>query len=294
METQEVSVSDLFRAICEAERRIAGQVVRTRLLECPEFSALYDCSLHLKMEQEQRTGSFKLRGAHNKLALIAERERQGGSQPASIVTASTGNHGLACLDAMRRHGVAGQIVVPENIATVKREKLLSLGADLLYHGTDCELTELEGRRLADQSGGARQFVSPYNDLEVIAGQGTLGLEILEQLPGLEYLFISVGGGGLISGVAAYVKTVRPEVVVVGCQPAASPVMRESLRAGRIVELTSYDTLSDGTAGGVERGAVTFGLCRDLVDLWQVVGEDDIQVGIFYFSAEKHHRLSSPP
>merc|ERR1719510_1681971 len=144
------------------------------------------------MEQEQRTGSFKLRGAHNKLALIAGRAE---TKPGSIVTASTGNHGLACLDAMKQHGVAGQIVVPENIAPVKREKLLSLGAELLYHGTDCELTEQEGRRLADQSGGARQFVSPYNDLEVIAGQGTLGLEILQQLPSLEFLFVSVGGGG---------------------------------------------------------------------------------------------------
>ena len=280
-----MSVSDLYRAICEAERRIAGQVVKTRLLECPEFSALYDCRLHLKMEQEQRTGSFKLRGAHNKLALIAERERQGGSQPASIVTASTGNHGLACLDAMKRHGVAGQIVVPENIAPGKREKLLSLGADLLYHGTDCELTELEGRRLAREAretGNAMEFISPYNDLEVIAGQGTLGVEILEQLPSLEYLFISVGGGGLISGVAAYVKTVKPEVVVVGCQPAASPVMSESVKAGQIVELLSSDTLSDGTAGGVEAGAVTFSLCRDLVDVWQVLGEDDIQVSFFIF------------
>ena len=285
LESEEVSVSGLHRDICEAERRIREAIVRTRLVESPQFSALYGCSLHLKMEQEQRTGSFKLRGAHNKLALIAGREE---TKPASIVTASTGNHGLACLDAMKQHGVAGKIVVPENIAEVKREKLLSLGADLVYHGTDCELTELEGRRLAREAretGNAMEFISPYNDLEVIAGQGTLGVEILEQLPSLEYLFISVGGGGLISGVAAYVKTVKPEVVVVGCQPAASPVMSESVKAGQIVELLSSDTLSDGTAGGVEAGAVTFSLCRDLVDVWQVLGEDDIQVSFLYFTSE---------
>ena len=197
----------------------------------------------------------------------------------NIVTASTGNHGLACLDAMKHHGLSGKIVVPENIAEVKREKLLSLGAELVYHGTDCELTELEGRRLASQTDHT-EFISPYNDLEVIAGQGTLGAEILEQLPSLHYLFISVGGGGLIAGVAAYVKTVRPEVVIVGCQPAASPVMSESVGAGRIVEWPSTDTLSDATAGGVETGAVTFPLCVTLVDVWQVVGEDDIKVGIF--------------
>ena len=292
LESEEVSVRGLHRDICEAERRIREAIVRTRLVESPQFSAEYDCSLHLKMEQEQRTGSFKLRGAHNKLALIAGREEE-ETKPASIVTASTGNHGLACLDAMKQHGVAGKIVVPENIAEVKREKLLSLGADLVYHGTDCELTELEGRRLARETGNAMEFISPYNDLEVIAGQGTLGVEILEQLPSLEYLFISVGGGGLISGVAAYVKTVKPEVVVVGCQPAASPVMSESVKAGQIVDLLSSDTLSDGTAGGVERGAVTFNLCRDLVDLWQVVGEDDIQVGIFIFLLRNRKHLTFP-
>ena len=271
-----MSLTDLYRKICEAERRLAGEIVRTRLVESPQFSAQYDCSLHLKMEQEQRTGSFKLRGAHNKLAIIAGRQ---DTKPFTIVTASTGNHGLACLDAMKQYGVAGKIVVPENIAEVKRAKLISLGADLVYHGTDCELTELEGRRLASQTDHT-EFISPYNDLEVIAGQGTLGAEILEQLPSLHYLFISVGGGGLIAGVAAYVKTVRPEVVIVGCQPAASPVMSESVTAGRIVEWPSTETLSDATAGGVETGAVTFPLCVTLVDVWQVVGEDDIKVGIF--------------
>ena len=196
------------------------------------------------------------------------------------MTASTGNHGLACLDAMKHHGVSGKIVVPETIAQVKRDKLVALGAELVYHGTDCELTELEGRRLADQT-DHMEFISPYNDLEVIAGQGTLGVEILEQVGGLDYLFISVGGGGLIAGVAAYVKTVRPEVVIVGCQPAASPVMYESVKAGRIVEYPSTETLSDGTAGGVEKGAVTFPLCQELVDVWQVVEEDDIKVNTRY-------------
>ena len=181
---------------------------------------------------------------------------------------------------MKHHGVSGKIVVPETIAQVKRDKLEALGAELVYHGTDCELTELEGRRIADQT-DHMEFISPYNDLEVIAGQGTLGVEILEQVGGLDYLFISVGGGGLIAGVAAYVKTVRPEVVIVGCQPAASPVMYESVKAGRIVDSPTTETLSDGTAGGVEKGAVTFPLCQELVDVWQVVEEDDIKVNTLY-------------
>ena len=198
------------------------------------------------------------------------------------MTASTGNHGLACLDAMKHHGVSGKIVVPENIAQIKRDKLVSLGADLVYHGTDCELTELEGRRLASIT-DQMEFISPYNDLEVMAGQGTLGVEILEQVADLHYLFVSVGGGGLIAGLAAYIKTVRPEVVIVGCQPSASPVMYESVRAGQIVEYPSTETLSDATAGGVERGALTFPLCNKLVDVWQVVEEDDIKVNILSFT-----------
>ena len=164
LESEEVSVGDLHRAICEAERRIRGEIVRTRLVESPQFSAQYGCCLHLKMEQEQRTGSFKLRGAHNKLALIAGRKE---TKPGSIVTASTGNHGLACLDAMKQHGVVGKIVVPENIAEVKREKLLSLGADLVYHGTDCELTELEGRRLARESDNTMEFIPTLFCIEFI-------------------------------------------------------------------------------------------------------------------------------
>ena len=122
-----------------------------------------------------------------------------------------------------------------------------------------------------------EFVSPYNDLEVVAGQGTLGLEILDQCPDLDFVFVAVGGGGLVAGVAAAIKASRPEVRIVGCQPAASPVMSLSVEAGQIVEYPSLATLSEATAGGVEAGAVTFPLCDDLVDTWCVLSEEEIKV-----------------
>ena len=267
-------VAKIHSKVCEAYERISPNIHKTRLLPSAEFSKKFSCSLYLKMEHEQRTGSFKLRGAHNKLSQM----KQGKNF--SVVTASSGNHGLACLDAMSKYGITGKIVVPENIAQAKRDKLTKKGADLIFHGTDCNEPEALGRKMAAENETV-EYVSPYNDEDIIAGQGTLGLEILTDLPTLQYLFVSVGGGGLMAGVAAYVKTVKPDVIIVGCQPEASPVMLESIKAGDIVEYESTQTLSEGTAGGIEPGTVTFPICRDLVDHWQVLTEDDIKWGIEY-------------
>ena len=210
----------IYESVCAANKRIRNDIVKTPMVQSSAFSEEFHCSLFVKMEHKQRTGSFKLRGAHSKLSLIAQsHERQ------CIVTASTGNHGLACLDAMSRYGVKGKIVVPETVAQCKKDKLVSLGAELVLHGTDCEETETAARAMASDS---VQYVSPYNDLDIVAGQGTLGLEIIDQCPGLEYLFISVGGGGLVAGVAAVIKHVKPSVIIVGCQPEASPVMKKVL------------------------------------------------------------------
>ena len=149
----------------------------------------------------------------------------------------------------------------------------------MYHGTDCEQSETAGRNMATPPGHPHplEFVSPYNDLEVVAGQGTLGLEILDQCPDLDIVVVAVGGGGLVAGVAAAIKASRPGVRIVGCQPSASPVMSLSVEAGQIMEYPSLATLSEATAGGVEAGAVTFPLCNDLVDTWCVLSEEEIKV-----------------
>lgn len=267
-------VKTIFDKVCEAHERISPNIHKTRLIPSQEFSTKFSCSLHLKMEHEQRTGSFKLRGAHNKLSQMTP----GAGQ--TVVTSSSGNHGLACLDAMAKYAIRGRIIVPENIAQAKKDKLIKNGANLTFHGTDCNEPEVLGRKIAEEDKDV-EYISPYNDIDIIAGQGTLGKEIITDLPSLEYLFVSVGGGGLMAGVAAYVKTVKPDVVIVGCQPKNSPVMLESIKAGDIVEYESTDTLSEGTAGGIEPGTITFPVCRDLVNYWEVLTEEDIKWGIEY-------------
>ena len=155
-------LEELYNSIIEAQARIQDDIVKTPLIFSQQFSDQFHCSLHLKLEHHQRTGSFKLRGAHSKLSLLS----QDTDHQKTIVTASTGNHGLACLDAMSRYKMSGRIVVPDTVSQCKREKLTSLGADLVYHGTDCEETETAARAMASDS---VEYVSPYNDLDIVSG-----------------------------------------------------------------------------------------------------------------------------
>ncbi|XP_042883835.1 L-threonine ammonia-lyase-like [Penaeus japonicus] len=176
-------------------------------------------------------------------------------------------------------GVRGRVVVPVTADPEKKQKLKDAGADLLEHGTDAAVGESHARALAEKEG--IPFLSPYNDYHVLAGQGTIGLEILRDLTDVSAIFVSVGGGGLVAGIAAYVRAKRPQCQIIGCSPRRSKVMHESVKAGHIIEEESEDTLSDGTAGGVEKGSVTFPLCRDLVDRWVLVEEEEIAQAVYY-------------
>jgi len=277
--TNTVTPKELCQLVRDAHSRISASIIKTRVVPSPAMSSIVPCTLFFKMEQEQRTGSFKLRGAHSKLSKMTQREGD------FLVTSSSGNHGLACIDAMKKYGLKGRIIVPRMVSAAKRKKLELAGADLLLHGNDCVETEMYGRKLALEKNEV-MFIPPYNDTDIMAGQGTLGLEVLDQLPEVEVLVLSVGGGGLMAGVAAYAKTVNPLIQIVGCQPEASPVMLESVRAGRVVDWESQETLSEGSAGGIEEDTITFPLCRDLVDHWVVLSEDEIKWGVHY--AWEHH------
>lgn len=273
MMSRNLSANEVATLVEEAESRIRPYILATPLLPATAISRELGVHVYLKLENEQVTGSFKARGAFNKTIILAN------EGVTSLITASTGNHGLACASAFKTMGVRGRVVVPVTADPEKKQKLKDAGADLLEHGKDAAVGESHARTLAESD--AIPFLSPYNDYHVLAGQGTIGMEILQDLADVGAIFVSVGGGGLVSGIAAYVKAKRPQCQIVGCSPRRSKVMHESVKAGHIIEEESEDTLSDGTAGGVERESVTFPLCRDLVDRWVLVEEEEIAQAVYY-------------
>lgn len=234
-----------------------------------------------KLECFGVTGSFKIRGALNKLLVLRD-EGPPGVLEAGVVTASTGNHGRATAQALSLLGGRGVVFLPRTVADSKRRVLDEQYGDVVelrLVGDDAVESEYAAREEAERSG--RPFVSPYNDPDIIAGQGTVGFEMDAALAGepLDAVLVPVGGGGLIAGIAGWLKHARPGIRVVGCQPRASAVMAASVRAGRLLEsgrdVPFEPTLADAVAGGVEEGAVTFALCRELVDSWILLDEGDI-------------------
>lgn len=246
------------------------------------FSIETGANVWMKLENLQHTGSFKLRGAFNKLLSLTEDERNAG-----CVVASSGNHGAAVARAMAQIGIKGIVFVPERTSSTKVSAIRESDIEVRFFGTDGLHTEVHARQYAERNEMA--YISPYNDTDVVAGQGTCGVEIARCLPEVDAVFVAVGGGGLISGVGAFLKSLRPEISIVACQPEASPVMTRSVEAGRIVELQSQTTLSDGTAGGIEANAITFDLCRSLVDDYVLVSEEQIAEAMRMF-IDAHHML----
>lgn len=265
-----------------AANRIAPHIRETPLDRSPFFSDLTGANVFLKLENLQFTGSFKLRGAFNKLLSLTPQQRAAG-----CVAASSGNHGAAVAFAMSKLDTKGVIFVPEGTSTTKVDAIKRAGGDVRFFGTDGLDTEMHARDYAAENGMC--YLSPYNDEDVVAGQGTCGVEIAKQLPQVDAIFVAVGGGGLISGVGSFLKSVNPTMSVIACQPAASAVMTESVKAGEILELPSQPTLSDGTAGGIEADAITFDLCRTVTDDYVVVSEDQIAEAMRQF-IDAHHML----
>ena len=273
----------LVEEIERAATRIASHALLTPLLRSPYLDALNGGEVWLKLESEQYTGSFKARGALNKVLSMTS-----GEKAAGLLTASSGNHAQGFARALSISGDHGLIYLPENAEPAKVEALKHYGVELAFHGKGCLETELHARKQAEENGMA--WVSPYNDPMVIAGQGTVGKEILEKLPDVDTVLATVGGGGLISGVAAWVKAHRPEAEIVGCLPENSPEMYLSMQKGEAVVLEEpLATLSDGSAGGCEPGAVTLDLCRELVDDYLLVSEARIAEAIRWM-AGKHHKI----
>jgi len=274
--------SQVAEQVIAAHKQISPYVRRTPCEASPAYAERLGVDVWLKSEHLQHAGSFKTRGATNKLLSLTPEEKRSG-----VVAASTGNHGASVAWAGRALEIPVRVYVPNGASPAKVEMIRRYGADVQMHGTDGLHAEVFGRRYALENG--LPYVSPYNDPAVVAGQGTVGVEIAEQTGGVDSVIIAVGGGGLIGGTAAYLKSVMPNVRVIGASPKNSPVMALSVRAGHVVEFASEPTLSDGTAGGVEQGAITLELCRVLVDDWVDVTEDEIAKAMRDFIAD-HHQL----
>jgi threonine dehydratase len=256
----------LVKNIIEAEKRILSHLRVTPLEHSHTLGKATGCEVYLKLENLQVTGSFKARGALNKVLCL-------GKSNAMIVTASTGNHGLGVANALAVTGRNGIVFLPVNAERSKVEAIQMMGVKVEFYGQTCEEAERYVRSLAAASN--HEYISPYNDSEVIAGQGTVGLELFRQLPDLDAVFVSIGGGGLVGGVAAYLKSKNPGIRIIGCLAENSPVMSECIHAGRIYEVPERPTLSDGTAGGIEAGSITFPLCQQYVDEYVLTSEDEI-------------------
>lgn len=263
---------NLFQEIKKANARIRDQIVHPPLLYSHWLSDFCNGDVYLKLESEQVTGSFKARGSLNKLKWIQEQHIE-----ALPVTASTGNHGLGFARACDLLGIDGKVFLPHNAVSSKVNAIKAYDVNVEFYGDDPFTTETYARQTAEKNDWL--YVSPYNDTQIIAGQGTIGIEILEKLPNPDNVLATVGGGGLISGIGSYLKQKLPEINLIGCQPENSPEMSVSVRAGKYKEVESKPTLSDGSAGGFEPDSITFDLCQKLIDDFILISEDEIKDAI---------------
>ena len=239
----------------------------------PGLGEAAGATVHLKLENLQETGAYKLRGAANTLLSLSREEAARG-----IVTASTGNHALAVATMGGKLGIPVEIFVSEHIHPRKRSRIEGLNARVRAIAGDALAAELAARREGERSG--RPYVSPYNDPVVIEGQGTLAVEVLQQLAVLgagrpDAVFVAVGGGGLVGGIGTHVREASPGTGIVGCWPANSPALHACIQASAIIEVPEKPTFSTSTAGGVEPGAITLPICRRVIDRDILVSEDEI-------------------
>ena len=254
-------------AVLEARQRVMEVARHTPLDYSHTFSDLTGAEVHLKMENLQRTGSFKIRGATNKLAHLDDEERSAG-----VVTASAGNHAQGVALAADRAGVDAKIVMPEYAPVSKVEATRAYGAEVVLHGVDYDTAQEKAHDIEREED--RTYVHAFDDEHVMAGQGTLGLELVEDQPAVDTVVVPVGGGGLISGIATAVKADDPDTRVVGVQAAGASAMAESLRKGEPVELDAADTIADGIAVG-KPGRATFDVIEERVD--RVVTVEDAAI-----------------
>jgi threonine dehydratase len=267
--------------VLRARKRIARYIRRTPLVESAWLSDLAGARVVLKLESLQRANSFKSRGAFN--AVLARLERPGA--PTQLVTASAGNHGRALAEAAETFHLPLVVFTPADAPRTKLDAICRHGADLRADSRDYDDAEARAKAFAKATGAA--FISAYNDADVIAGAGTVALEIFDAAADLDTLIVPIGGGGLISGMATAAKAIAPECSIVGVEVDASCAFQTSVRAGRLVDIVPGPTLADGLGGNPDPETITFAFIQRLVDRIVTVSESDLAAAIVGLVEAEH-------
>ncbi|MEP1779935.1 pyridoxal-phosphate dependent enzyme [Reichenbachiella sp.] len=267
----------------QAYRLINKDVYKTPLIFSKELSKISGAMVYLKMENLQSTGSFKVRGVLAKINSLNQHDFT-----KTFVAASTGNHAAAFGYAADKFGYKGVLFLPKKTSEAKIAALENYNVEKIFFGENSMETEAKATAHAREINGI--LIHPYNDMEVIKGQGTVALEIKDQLPEVETVLAPIGGGGLISGIASYFRD--HDIEVVGCQPINATEMYQSVKKGNIVSPSLLSTISDASAGGIEANAITFDICRELVSDFELVEEEDIKKAVA-FIVKYHHTLIEP-
>jgi threonine dehydratase len=254
-----------------AQKRIAGAVYHSPCPYSLSLSKLCAAEIYCKLDHLQMTGSFKERGARNKLVQLSETQRKAG-----VIAASAGNHALGLAYHGQQLGIPVTVVMPKFAPLVKVSNCRSFGANVVMHGDSFDAAREHAMALGKQRG--MTYVPGFDDADIVAGQGTVGLEILHDVPGVDAIIVPVGGAGLIAGIGAAVKAIRPEVKIIGVEPEHAPSLFESLKCGAVKPIVTKPTLADGLAVG-RVGDVCFELCQKVVDRVVLVNEMAIAKGV---------------
>lgn len=246
----ELVISDIIHA----KNRIKNHIEETPIVYSDNLKRLLSANIYFKLENQQKTGSFKARGALSKISALAKQDRMKG-----VITASSGNHAQAVAYAASLYDISAQVVVPINTAQAKIDGIKKFHAEIVLHGDTYDEAEEYAERLAKESG--RTFIHAFDDITVMAGQGTIGLEAMLEKPDFDIILVPVGGGGLLNGIATAAKAINPKVKVIGVQSEASPAWHESFMAGKMVDVKYQESLADGIYGGIHEGPLQLAFSR---------------------------------
>jgi threonine dehydratase len=276
MKTQPPGLIDVYLA----KRKIKKSIYRTPLVKSPGLREIVTAECYLKLENLQNTGSFKIRGATNKILSLSDDERKRG-----VIAVSSGNHGRAVASVAQKYNIPAVICISETVPRNKVQAIRELGAEIVIAGKSYDEASEGAEKLQVERG--LTMIHPFDDPYVIAGQGTIGLELIEDLPEIDTAIVPLSGGGLLGGIALTLKSINPKIRTIGVSMDRGPAMFESLKAGRIMEVIEEPTLADALVGGIgKNNAHTFAIIQQFVDETVLVSEGEIAAGMT-FALERH-------